>query len=114
MKVSDLLENVRCFACAWTFTQSLGVHPIIDVMQFDPHFQKAFEYVCGTTLVVETLDDARKVAFGGKERQKVVTVDGNLISKSGMMTGGTSTSGRIAEKARRWVRILPYPQIFNL
>lgn len=60
------------------------------------------EYVCGSTLVVDTLEQARKLAFG-RQRYKVVTVDGSLILKSGLMTGGTTSSGKLEAKAKRWV-----------
>jgi structural maintenance of chromosome 1 len=87
----------------WPSTYWLGVSPIIDVIQFDPIYQRAFEYVCGSTLVVETLDQARKYAFGGKDRHRVVALDGSLILKSGLMTGGLGSSSRLEKKASRWV-----------
>lgn len=44
--------------------------PVIDVIQFDPSLQKAIQYAVGNTLVCETLEEARKLAFGGKDRYK--------------------------------------------
>jgi len=40
--------------------RTLGKHvyPIIDVLNYDRVYQRAMEYVCGTTLVVDTLDQA--------------------------------------------------------
>lgn len=65
---------------------------------------RAMEYVCGTTLVVDTLAEARQLAFGDKERRKVVTIDGTLILKSGLMTGGIAHGGKagLVERAKRW------------
>jgi structural maintenance of chromosome 1 len=82
-------------------TLANGVVPIIDVLQYDKTFQRAIEYVCGTTLMCDDVDTARRLAFGRKERFKVVTKEGVLIHKSGLMTGGTSPSGLDA-KAARW------------
>jgi structural maintenance of chromosome 1 len=82
-------------------TIATGVIPIIDVLQYEKTYQRAMEYVCGTTLVCDELDTARRLAFGRKERFKVVTKDGVLIHKSGLMTGGTSQSG-LEAKAARW------------
>jgi hypothetical protein len=79
------------------------VYPIIDVLNYDVQLQRAFEYVCGSTLVADTLEQARKLAFDGETRRRVVTVDGSMISKSGLMTGGTSASGKSAKNAKRWV-----------
>lgn len=53
--------------------------------------------------MVETIEEARKLAFDKDERHKVVTVNGDLISKSGTMTGGTGISGKLQTKAKRWV-----------
>ena len=76
-----------------------GVLPIIDVLKYDPKYQRVMEYVCGSTLVCNDLDTARKIAFGRKERHKVVTKDGTLIRKSGLMTGGISG---VEAKAAKW------------
>jgi hypothetical protein len=54
-------------------------------------------------LVADTLEQARKLAFDGESRRRVVTIDGSMISKSGLMTGGTSASGKSAKNAKRWV-----------
>jgi chromosome segregation ATPase len=72
-------------------------------LNYDHHLHRAFEFVCGSTLVAETLDQARKLAFDGETRRRVVTVDGSMISKSGLMTGGTAVSGKLAKNAKRWV-----------
>lgn len=72
--------------------------PIIDVLNYDEQFKTVAEYVCGNTLVTNDLDNARKLAFG-KERYKVVTLDGTVIQKSGLMTGGISG---VEQKAKRW------------
>ena len=52
-----------------------------------------------STIVCDTGDEARHLAFG-QERHKVVTKDGLLISKSGAMTGGGTA--QIADKAGRF------------
>ncbi len=56
----------------------------------------------GDALVCDTLDEARKLAYHNKsgERYKVVTVDGTIINKAGLMTGGSSGGERA--RAARW------------
>ncbi|MDJ0845366.1 MAG: chromosome segregation protein SMC [Crocosphaera sp.] len=50
-----------------------------------PEHEKIFSYVFGSTVVFETLNDARHHL--GKQR--IVTLDGDLLESSGAMTGGS-------------------------
>ena len=56
----------------------------IDLCQFDEKYRNAFFYVFGDTLVVQTLDEARKWMGG----VRLVTLGGELIEASGAMIGG--------------------------
>ncbi|HYY49059.1 MAG TPA: ATP-binding protein, partial [Thermoplasmata archaeon] len=56
----------------------------IDLCHFDEKYRDAFFYVFGDTLVVQTLDEARKWMGG----VRLVTVEGELIEASGAMVGG--------------------------
>src|SRR5574344_1821710 len=57
----------------------------INLIDFDDKYLDAFYYAVGDTLVVEDLACARKLT--GKYR--IVTLDGEIIEKSGSMTGGS-------------------------
>ena len=49
-----------------------NVKLVVDVIRYDPpSIKKALIFACGNALVCETVEDARKVAFGGSERHKV-------------------------------------------
>src|SRR2546428_2421931 len=56
----------------------------IGLCHFDEKYRDAFFYVFGDTLVVQTLDEARKWMGG----VRLVTVEGELIEASGAMIGG--------------------------
>jgi len=56
----------------------------IDLCHFDEKYRDAFFYVFGDTLVVRTLDEARKWMGG----VRLVTIEGELIEASGAMIGG--------------------------
>ncbi|MDD3436638.1 MAG: chromosome segregation protein SMC [Candidatus Gastranaerophilales bacterium] len=56
----------------------------INLIDFDDKYINAFYYALGDTLVVESLDCAKKLM--GKYR--IVTLEGEIIEKSGSMTGG--------------------------
>lgn len=56
----------------------------INLIDFDDKYLNAFYYAVGDTLVVENLECAKKLMG----RYRVVTLDGEIIEKSGSMTGG--------------------------
>ncbi len=60
----------------------------IDLIEFDPDFEPAFWYVFQDTLVMENLASARRLM--GKAR--MVTLEGELLEKSGAMVGGSVSS----------------------
>ena len=56
----------------------------IDLIRFDKKFEAAFWYVFGDTVIVDNLDNARRLMGG----VRLVTLDGQLIEASGAMVGG--------------------------
>ncbi|MFH0836575.1 MAG: LAGLIDADG family homing endonuclease [Candidatus Aenigmatarchaeota archaeon] len=74
----------------------------IDLVKFDYRYNSAVEYILGRTLVFDTLDNARRV-----RGYRIVTLDGELVEKSGAIIGGHrerravfSTAGLVDEKER--------------
>ncbi|MCU4926860.1 chromosome segregation protein SMC [Halobacteria archaeon AArc-dxtr1] len=61
-----------------------------DLVEFDQEYAGIFSYVLGDTLVVEDIETAR--AYMGDYR--MVTLDGDLVEKSGAMTGGSRKGSR--------------------
>ncbi|XP_006866957.1 PREDICTED: structural maintenance of chromosomes protein 1B [Chrysochloris asiatica] len=77
-----------------------GCKMVIDVIKTQfPQLKKVIQFVCGNGLVCETLEEARRIAFGGPERRKTVALDGTLFLKSGLISGGSSD---LKYKARFW------------
>ncbi|KAF4095027.1 hypothetical protein G5714_024105 [Onychostoma macrolepis] len=79
-----------------------GAKLVVDVVQCaqnDPQLKRVIQYVCGNSLVCETLKDARRIAFDGPERLQTVALDGTLFRKSGVISGGSMD---LRSKARRW------------
>ena len=65
-----------------------NVPRLYDLVQLrEKRFGPAFYSVLQNTLVAENLEQANRIAYG-KTRWRVVTLDGQLIDKSGTMTGG--------------------------
>jgi chromosome segregation protein len=57
----------------------------IDLIDFDSKFEAAFWYVFRDTLIVDTLTNARRLMGG----LRMVTLEGEVIEKSGAMVGGS-------------------------
>lgn len=71
---------------AKSLTKEKGVHGFaIDLLTFDSKFKNVFGYVFGNTLVVDSIEIARKIGIG---KVKMVTVEGDLCELSGAMVGG--------------------------
>lgn len=59
-----------------------------DYIKADKKYSKVFEYVFGDTLVAEDLGSAQKTGVG---KHRMVTLAGELLEKSGALTGGHIT-----------------------
>lgn len=62
---------------------------VLDFVKYDEKYARAMAFVFGDTLVVDTVDDAKQLA--GKYR--AVTLDGDIVERSGVMSGGSRRSG---------------------
>jgi chromosome segregation protein len=74
---------------------SLPSHPgVVDfartLVDYDPEYESVFSYVLGSTVVVEDMSTARDLM--GEFR--MVTLDGDLVERSGAMTGGSGGGSR--------------------
>ncbi|MBN1785987.1 MAG: chromosome segregation protein SMC [Candidatus Methanofastidiosa archaeon] len=55
----------------------------INLVNFEEEHRKAFEFVFSNTLVISDIDVSKKM-----DRQRMVTLDGDIIETSGAITGG--------------------------
>jgi len=63
----------------------------IDLVDFDERYHNAFWYVFRDTVVVETLEDARRLMGG----VRLVDLKGSLVESSGAMSGGNISKSRL-------------------
>ncbi|UIP01188.1 chromosome segregation protein SMC [Halobaculum sp. CBA1158] len=61
-----------------------------NLVDYDAEYEGIFSYVLGSTLVVEDMDTARHLMGN----YRMVTLDGDLVEKSGAMTGGSGGGSR--------------------
>jgi len=75
----------------------LGKPGVIDIainlIDFSQKYYRAFSFVFGDTLVVDNIDTAKKLGIG---QARFVTLDGDLIERSGAIIGGFYRSDKRA------------------
>ncbi|HEX73346.1 MAG TPA: hypothetical protein ENN65_08540, partial [Candidatus Hydrogenedentes bacterium] len=60
----------------------------IDYVQCDPQLMPAVQYLLYNTLVVESIDDAIRIARQESRFPRLVTLDGEVVTSAGAVTGG--------------------------
>ncbi len=68
----------------------------IELVDFDSKYQRAFQYVCKDTLIAEDLEAVEEA-----ENVRVVTLDGDVLSRGGAVSGGTSKKKRSNSSNKR-------------
>ncbi len=58
----------------------------VNLVRCDKKFQPVFKFILRDTLVVDTIDTARKLMDKGF---RLVTLDGDIVEKTGLMSGGS-------------------------
>lgn len=56
----------------------------INLVDFDQKYSNAFSFIFGDTVIVDRIETAKQLGFG----KRYVTLDGDLVEKSGAMIGG--------------------------
>lgn len=63
-----------------------GVHGLaVDLVKYDDRFAPVFEWLFGSTLIVDDIQTARAIGIG---KIRMVTLDGDVLETSGSMKGG--------------------------
>lgn len=75
----------------------------IKLVDYDKRFERAVRFAFGDTLIVEDFESAKRIGIGS---YRMVTLEGELFEKSGVITGGSQRSGgelgrRFYEEERR-------------
>ena len=62
----------------------------VELVAFDQKYKKAFEFVFGSTIVVDSTDHAKEMGIGS---ERLVTLDGDIFEKTGLIKGGWRKKG---------------------
>lgn len=75
-----------------------------DLVEAPAEIQNAVDYLLGNILVVDNIDTATRVSQTMQQRYRIVTLDGDILSPGGSMTGGTrakANNSLLENKARK-------------
>ncbi|KOS17427.1 Structural maintenance of chromosomes protein 1 [Escovopsis weberi] len=82
------LDNIKVNAVNTAIKGFSGARLTIDTINFDASVERAMSYACGSSVVCDTLDIAKHICYDKKIPVKAVTLEGYIIHKAGLMTGG--------------------------
>lgn len=76
-----------------------GMRPAIETVDYDNSVARAISYACGNAIVCDDLETAKYLCYEKGVDAKAVTLDGTVIHKGGLMTGGR---GPGQQTSKRW------------
>lgn len=83
------LNRLKDYYLSKDTEEILGENGVIglasELISYDKRYQKVFDQVFGSTVIVESLGVARVI---GINRERMVTLDGDVLEKTGVMRGG--------------------------
>jgi chromosome segregation protein len=78
-----------------------------ELVEYDTRYAPAFQLLLGRVVVVENLDTARRVRPGLQSGQRIVTLSGDVVQATGIISGGSGKrQGSLLAQEREW-RELP-------
>ena len=75
-----------------------GVRLAIDTVDYDKDLSRAVSYACGNAIVCDSLEIAKRMVYSKGVDAKAVSLDGTVIHKGGLITGGRGKD----QNTRRW------------
>jgi len=88
------LDNIKVNAVDSSLKSLPKARLTIDTIDFDPSLDRAMAYACGNSVVCDDLAAAKYICYDRRIQVKAITLDGNVIHKAGLMTGGRGAKGK--------------------
>ena len=82
------LDNIKVNAVDSSLKGLNKARLTIDTIDFDSSLERAMSYACGSSIVCDDLATAKYICYEKKIQVKAVTLEGFVIHKAGLMTGG--------------------------
>ncbi|NXO38051.1 SMC2 protein, partial [Locustella ochotensis] len=91
-KISARCVQAETVKLAQSLAGHANLHLALFLILFEPELQRAMEYVFGTTLVCNNMDNAKTVTFDKRIMIRSVTLDGDVFDPQGTLHGGSASS----------------------
>jgi structural maintenance of chromosome 1 len=88
------LDNIKVNAVSSSLKGLPKARLTIDTIEFDASLERAMSYACGNSLVCDDLATAKHICYEKGIQVKAVTLEGFVIHKAGLMTGGRGAEGK--------------------
>ncbi|RFU31790.1 hypothetical protein B7463_g4552, partial [Scytalidium lignicola] len=88
------LDNIKVTAINSTLKGLAKARLTIDTIDFDSSLERAMSYACGNSIVCDDLATAKYICYEKGMQVKAVTLEGFVIHKAGLMTGGRGAEGK--------------------
>ena len=82
------LDNIKVSAVSANLKALEKARLTIDTIDFDSSLERAMSYACGNSIVCDNLEVAKDICYRKRIEVKAVTLEGFVIHKAGLMTGG--------------------------
>jgi structural maintenance of chromosome 1 len=82
------LDNIKVTAVDANLKNLAKARLTIDTIEFDSSLERAMAYACGSSIVCDDLATAKQICYKRGIQVKAVTLEGFVIHKAGLMTGG--------------------------
>ncbi|TVY73326.1 Structural maintenance of chromosomes protein [Lachnellula suecica] len=82
------LDNIKVTAVDASLKGLAKARLTIDTIEFDSSLERAMAYACGSSIVCDDLPTAKQICYKRGIQVKAVTLEGFVIHKAGLMTGG--------------------------
>ncbi|CAI8508412.1 unnamed protein product [Hanseniaspora opuntiae] len=73
-----------------------------EVLTYSREFNSVLRYICSDTIISDDLKTAQKLRWNDNINAKIITLNGDVIQKSGIMTGGST---QVNGNESRWNKI---------
>ena len=88
------LDNIKVTAPDASLKGLSKARLTIDTIDFDSSIERAMAYACGSSIVCDDLATAKYICYEKNIQVKAVTLEGFVIHKAGLMTGGRGPDNR--------------------
>jgi structural maintenance of chromosome 1 len=88
------LDNIKVTAPDASLKGLSKARLTIDTIDFDSSIERAMAYACGSSIVCDDLATAKYICYEKNIQVKAVTLEGFVIHKAGLMTGGRGPENR--------------------